>query len=103
MLWRDFQCCSFAGKLFGSMTDFPHCVLHTAMSEHFVSIQAKSGLFVEVAAGPGLKSGEEGRVTETPGCGETGWVYEADSFFWNRKNKGFQLQRILEIEVNAET
>lgn len=60
MLWPDLQCCSFAGKLFGSMTDFPHCVLHPATSEHFVSIQAKSGLFIAVAAGPGLKVQEGG-------------------------------------------
>lgn len=79
MLWRDLQCCSFAGKLFGSMTDFPHRVLHPAMSEHFMSIQAKSGLFVAVAAGPGLKAQEgEEEVIEAWSCGETKQVSEAD-------------------------
>lgn len=39
---------------------FQH-TLHTATSEHFVSIQAQSGLFVAVTAGPGLKmEGREG-------------------------------------------
>lgn len=40
------------------MTDSPPCVLHTVTSEHFVSIQAKSRLFVALAAGPGLKREE---------------------------------------------
>jgi len=40
------------------MTDFPHWVLRTATSDHFVSVQAKNGLF---AADLGLKRGRKRR------------------------------------------
>lgn len=78
MLWHDFQCCSFAGKLFGSMTDFPHFIL---LLWALCEFSSQSGSFVAAAAGPGLKMEEEEDVIETWRCGEAGWVWEADTFF----------------------
>lgn len=58
-------------------------------------------IIVAVAAGPGLKRGEE-EITETWDCEETGQVYEAD-YFLEQKNQDFLVTEILEVEVIAET